>query len=451
MLLISNVLLVTNIVQVDKEEAYGSYNKSYNIIDLIGYLSTLEDNPISSHSNAQMDYDTSGDYSQINRKFNIDISPLHLWGKGPVVDLIIRSGVHRYVEFKCLQKSYMFVDQKFVSVPCSQADVFSNKFLSLTEKRMIMKFFKSIQNEEEYDPDLSFQELLIQMGLNEKLQSFILYSIVMLDKSSPPISVHEGMGKLNLYVSSLGTYGSTPFLYPLFGASDLSQAFCRLSAVYGATFILRNGVEILEDEEETFAGVKITDGDEIKAKYFISNYDNFPLSEYIEENLPSVQYSICITNKSLEPKSDIMFAAVPPGTVENINSIFITQLDGGMRVVPDGYYVVYLHTTYTESAQSNLENLVHTLFCGDDDEFDDKPKLLFSSYYTKKNRSHAPLPGNMTIIPDIEQHISFSEAYDVATKIFLSLYPDQEIMPEVPNPEDIIFEPEEEEQVENSM
>ena len=65
-----------------------------------------------------------------------------------------------------------------------------------------------------------------------------------------PSRLAENIARCRSYASSLGVYGATPFLSPLYGTGELPQAFCRLSAVFGGVFILGCGdVEILSNAE----------------------------------------------------------------------------------------------------------------------------------------------------------------------------------------------------------
>jgi hypothetical protein len=41
-------------------------------------------------------------------------------------------------------------------------------------------------------------------------------------------------------------YGSSPYLYPLFGLGELPQGFARLSAIYGGTYMLNRPIEGFE-------------------------------------------------------------------------------------------------------------------------------------------------------------------------------------------------------------
>ena len=44
---------------------------------------------------------------------------------------------------------------------------------------------------------------------------------------------------VKLYAESLARFqGGSPYIYPLYGLGELPQAFARLSAVYGGTYML---------------------------------------------------------------------------------------------------------------------------------------------------------------------------------------------------------------------
>ena len=82
-------------------------------------------------------------YSQIvkeGRRFNIDLSSKLLYSQGLLIDLLIKSNVSRYAEFKNVTRILAFREGKVEQVPCSRADVFNSKELSMVEKRMLMKF-----------------------------------------------------------------------------------------------------------------------------------------------------------------------------------------------------------------------------------------------------------------------------------------------------------------------
>ncbi|NXO25343.1 RAE1 geranylgeranyltransferase, partial [Cisticola juncidis] len=82
-------------------------------------------------------------YSQIvreGRRFNIDLVSKLLYSRGLLIDLLIKSNVSRYAEFKNATRVLAFREGRIEQVPCSRADVFNSRQLTMVEKRMLMKF-----------------------------------------------------------------------------------------------------------------------------------------------------------------------------------------------------------------------------------------------------------------------------------------------------------------------
>ncbi len=99
------------------------------------------------------------DVVALNRNFSLDIRNQAVLAAGWDVDLLIRSGVARYVEFKSIERIFIARrsinegargedtnDFKLEPVPCSRADVFLTSELSLIEKRLMMKFLRLSQD-----------------------------------------------------------------------------------------------------------------------------------------------------------------------------------------------------------------------------------------------------------------------------------------------------------------
>lgn len=73
----------------------------------------------------------------------------------------------------------------------------------------------------------------------------------------------------------MARFGKSPYLYPLYGLGELPQAFSRLSAVYGGTYMLSKKVDKVNvDEEGKFVSVT-SDGETVKAKQVIGDPSYF--------------------------------------------------------------------------------------------------------------------------------------------------------------------------------
>lgn len=82
----------------------------------------------------------------------------------------------------------------------------------------------------------------------------------------------------------------SPYIYPLYGLAELPQAFARLSAIYGGTYMLDKQIDEIIMENGKFAGVR--SGNEIaRAKIVIGDPSYFP---NLVKNTGRVVRTICI-------------------------------------------------------------------------------------------------------------------------------------------------------------
>ena len=161
-----------------------------------------------------------------SRKFNIDLSPRLLYSRGDMVELLISSNISRYTEFKSVTRVLTSIDGRLEQVPSSRSDVFNTKQISVVEKRILMKFLTAcMQESEEACPDndttdKTFGEFLKQQKLTPNLLHYVCHSIAMV---SPTESVTTGLAAVKKFLSSLGRFGPTPFLWSMYGTGELPQ------------------------------------------------------------------------------------------------------------------------------------------------------------------------------------------------------------------------------------
>lgn len=66
--------------------------------------------------------------------------------------------------------------------------------------------------------------------------------------------------KIQLYMDSMGRYGNSPFIYPVYGLGGIPEGFSRISAVNGGTFMLNTDINEILFEDGKVVGVKGVDG-----------------------------------------------------------------------------------------------------------------------------------------------------------------------------------------------
>eukprot|EP01080_Neovahlkampfia_damariscottae_P004435 gene4435-7810_t len=350
------------------------------------------------------------------RKFNIDLTCKPFYSNGSVINKMIKSGVGRNMEFKVINYQFLFLENTFVRIPFSKGEIFKNKFLKLTEKTYLMKFLSNL-NEEEKEEGTDYQSsfkkyLKDKYKLNERLTNIILYSLILLPNNKIDITINEGLKKLKLFISSIGRFGSiSPFLYPLYGMSEMTQIFCRASSVYGGTIVLRRNVkEVISSNE-----IKTTENDIIKFNSF-SN-----IKKEKEENKFNQLKSIIISNESLfdlikqdelddddkkeEFENSILMGVIPPN--DNLNTIFILQLNWTTQCCSKGKYLIYISTCLNNEDNDKIEI-----------EFKERIKKLnikkeFEITYKHKCSTNS---------------FSMEEEMDKAEQIFKNVFPNDEFL-----------------------
>lgn len=60
-------------------------------------------------------------------------------------------------------------------------------------------------------------------------------------------------------MESLGKYGDSPFLYPIYGLGGLPESFSRLCAIHGGTYMLNAKIDEILFKDGKIAGIKSGD------------------------------------------------------------------------------------------------------------------------------------------------------------------------------------------------
>ena len=84
------------------------------------------------------------------RDWNVDIIPKFLMAQGKLVKLLVHTNVTRYLEFKSVEGSYVFVDGKLHKIPANVQEVLASGLMSFFEKR---RFKNLLQVAVEFDKD----------------------------------------------------------------------------------------------------------------------------------------------------------------------------------------------------------------------------------------------------------------------------------------------------------
>jgi len=111
---------------------------------------------------------------------------------------------------------------------------------------------------------------------------------------------------IKLYAESMARFGGdSPYIYPLYGLGELPQAFARLSAVYGGTYMLNKpGCEVLFDDAGRACGVR-SEGETARAPIVVGDPSYFPgkcrLTTRVIRAMCIMSHPIPNTNDGMRP------------------------------------------------------------------------------------------------------------------------------------------------------
>lgn len=98
-------------------------------------------------------------------------------------------------------------------------------------------------------------------GLQGNTIDFIGHAVgLYTDESFMSLPAIQVIKKIQLYMDSIGRYGNSPFIYPIYGLGGIPEGFSRISAVNGGTFMLNTDIDEILFQDGKVCGVKGKEG-----------------------------------------------------------------------------------------------------------------------------------------------------------------------------------------------
>jgi len=375
------------------------------------------------------------------RRFNIDLTPRLLFSRGSMVELLISSNISRYTEFKSVSRVLTLLNGQLEHVPSSRADVFGTKHVSVVEKRILMKYLTFCLN---YDSDPSVYEnyvnrtyidFLKHQKLTDNLIHFVLHAIAMV---TPDANCLKGLEATKKFLSSLGRFGNTPFLWSMYGSGELPQAFCRLCAVFGGTYYLGRSVEGIIVKEDRCVGL-VTEGKRIGCDNLVIADRRMSARLETEDSRSTVCTSrgIYISTSSIlaAEKEQLTFLSIPP-TPQRPNPIMAIEVSAGAAACPRDLQLLHASCKTMTNPASDLSPVISTLHPVPSDT------LVYSLTFSQSTRIGSDPSTSLNNVfcasgptPELDFDYSISEAKEIYRRI----YPEEEFLPRAPDPEEIVI------------
>jgi Rab GDP dissociation inhibitor len=305
------------------------------------------------------------------RKYNIDLIPKFLMADGKLVKILLHTDVTRYLEFKSVDGSYVVKKGKVHKVPSTESEALNSKLLGLLEKKRFRDFLMMIVD---YDPknksthkgcapDAPTEVIMDKFSLGQGCRDFVGHALALYrdDTWQQSSTCWETIQKIKLYNDSLSHYGKSPYLYPLYGLGDLPQAFARLSAIYGGTYMLNKPVDGVVMENGRVVGVQ-SEGEIVRCNAVIGDPSYFP--DKVEQ-VGEIVRIIGILDHPIPNTNDSESCQIiiPQGQVGRTNDIYISVVSSAHQVAPPGKFLVILSTTVeTNNPEAELQPAID--LCG---------------------------------------------------------------------------------------
>ena len=258
------------------------------------------------------------------------------------------------MDFKSVAGSYVLQGGKIQKVPANPQEALASGLMGLFEKRRFRSFLIYVDAYKEEDPSthagrdlttMTMRQLYTEFGMQPLTHEFISHAMCLeLDESHMDKPALATVKQLQTYMYSLQRYGTSPYIYPLYGLGGLPESFSRICAVHGGTFMLNQDIdEIMFNEAGEAYGVKA--GDQMaKASMVIGDPSYFP-QEKIKPTGVLVR-CICILDHPIPNTNDAESAqiVIPGPQVDRVNDVFVCCVGNGLNVAAPGVYIAIVST-----------------------------------------------------------------------------------------------------------
>lgn len=319
-----------------------------------------------------------------------------------------------------------------------------------------------------------FADMLKAAGMSDKLRAISTYAIAMAcdeieagtfrttDERRTTMTTEDAMRRVCSYVASLGRHGTTAFLCPVYGASEIPQSLCRLCAVNNGVYLLRenvSGLVVSRNQKNTteshMSGVVLTltnsRGPRVLKCDTVVTDAHFLRNTKMARRRGPVVVRLCaicstpliITGDEGDEDKVRCYGVVIPAYDDEDNAgerprvaVRCLQLDAGVRASANGTYVVHLWATartpsrtvhvatFVESVLAQLVRRTRTKR---------KTSVLYRATYTHQTyRSDADtssqrMPDNLYVLGnDVSAgSVHLEDAYASAKKVFDQIVKDK--------------------------
>ncbi|CAL4931743.1 unnamed protein product [Urochloa humidicola] len=339
--IISGLLSVDGlkVLHMDRNDYYGGESSSLNLTKLWKRFKGNDSPP---------------EHLGISKEYNVDMVPKFMMANGALVRVLIHTSVTKYLNFKAVDGSFVYNNGKIHKVPATDVEALKSNLMGLFEKRRARKFFIYVQDYEEDDAKshegldltkVTTREVISKYGLEDDTVDFIGHALALhRDDSYLDEPALDTVKRMKLYAESLARFqGGSPYIYPLYGLGELPQAFARLSAVYGGTYMLNKPECKVEFDESGKAYGVTSEGETAKCKKVVCDPSYLP--EKVKK-VGRVARAICIMKHPIPDTKDSHSVQIilPKKQLKRKSDMYVFCCSYAHNVAPKGKFIAFVST-----------------------------------------------------------------------------------------------------------
>lgn len=335
------------VLQLDRNGYYGGDGASLNLSNLLEKFKVPGDPPAELGA---------------NRDYNVDLIPKFIMATGQLTKMLLHTKVTRYLDFKSIAGSYVYKGGKILKVPATPEEALVSPLMGLFEKRRFRKFLLFIDHYKIDDVNthegrnlqqMTMRQLYEDFGLQPDTHQFISHAMCLqLDERHMDQPALATVQELQTYCYSLSRYGTSPYIYPIYGLGGLPEGFSRICAIHGGTFMLNQDIDeiVYDDTTGKACGVKATSFEDgktkmmAKAPMIIGDPSYFPADKI--KATGQVVRCICLLNHPIPNtnEAESVQIIIPGPQVSRVNDVFVCCMGHSLQTTAPGIYVAIVST-----------------------------------------------------------------------------------------------------------
>jgi len=297
------------------------------------------------------------------RSYHIDQCPKFIMANGNMVKMLLSTQVTKYIQFKCVEGSYVYKGESIHEVPVTATQFAGTSLMGMFQKRRFKNFLEWVYKLNPNDKStwgkldlkkVTMDEVYEYWKCDENTQTLTGHAIALYtnDKyKKNPFQTLACLERIKLYADSLARFQKSPYIYPCYGLSTVPEGFARLASLHGGTYMLRHPVKRIHYDDkgqacavETSEGIaKLNPGGKIigDPSYFMDTVNS--KSPKVKK-VGRVARWLCILDQPVPNTSNKNSCQIimPASELNRQFDIYVSVMSSDLSVAPKGKYVAMI-------------------------------------------------------------------------------------------------------------